>query len=189
MNIVFEGLPGAGKTSIIKELIKSKKLKNIKILLEYLPEVTGDREDISFYISNEKKKSDYFSKNKDSILLCDRYWQSSAIYCGATSNGLDINDLKTLYFMLHREHLEDNYIYVYLKVSTEVSLRRAQTPDVSNMWATPSFSERCSKLYELVFDNIENIDKNVRKKIMIDTSSNSLSTTVAIIENLIVGNE
>ena len=41
--------------------------------------------------------------------------------------------------MLHREHLEDNYIYVYLKVSTEVSLRRAQTPDVSNMWATPSF--------------------------------------------------
>lgn len=186
MNVVIEGLPGTGKTSVINLLKANRLIKDIEILPEYLPSIEGDREDISFYIKNEKAKSELLENNKNKTLICDRYWQSSAIYCAACSNGLNIKDINSLYSMLYREQLCSNYIYIYLKIPVEDSLKRAQVPDVGNMWAVPSFAQRCSQLYDMLYDQIEEIDRGVSDKLIINVLEKNLYETVETIEKYLL---
>ena len=66
MNIVFEGLPGAGKSTLISELIKDK---NGVLLGEFCEGVTGTLGDIEYFINNEKKKNEIM-KSSPSNQIC-----------------------------------------------------------------------------------------------------------------------
>ncbi len=175
MIYVFEGLPGAGKTSIISRLSEMLRNRNPIILPEYLPQSYGDRTDISFYVNNEKNKSKIMGEIRNQICLCDRYWYSSAVYCSASSNAYTVNEIMQIYKILHKENIFEKYIYIYLKVSKEVSIERAQIPDVTNMWSTPSFCSRAYDLYETIFNNLNEITQNVVDKMVIDIEKNSVN--------------
>ncbi len=168
MVCIFEGLPGAGKTTILNSMAKYFEPQNIIILPEYLPGITGDRSGISFYVNNEEKKSKQMEKAKGKYCFCDRYWQSSAVYCSASSNAICVEELMSIYRILHKKELFSSYVYVYLRVTVEESLRRAQKPDVGNMWSTPSFCRRALELYDMLFSFMDEINPNLQGKLLVD---------------------
>jgi hypothetical protein len=166
---VLEGLPGAGKTAICESIVRDPRFANCRLLPEFLPNAGGDPEDTSYYVSIERQKS-ALMQNAAASIVCDRYWQSSAIYCAATAMGKRLEDLTAVRRMLHREPTYGAYVLVHLRISTETSRRRARPPSVPNSWCAPAFCERAAALYDLAFKNAETLDSDLLGKIQIETA-------------------
>jgi thymidylate kinase len=186
MVYIFEGLPGAGKTSLINNLCEQLHTETPEVLPEYLPGLEGDRSDISFYIDNEARKSLLMKENSSRFLFTDRYWQSTAVYCSASSNALTVDELMTIHKINHKQELFNRYFYIYLRISAGTSVRRAQIPDVPNMWNTPSFARRSQALYDLLFLHIPSILPETTGRISIDMEKNTLHDAVEILTPILL---
>ena len=178
MNIVFEGLPGAGKTTLISALMKDK---NGIILGEFCDGVEGRLGDIEYFVNNEKKKDEIMRSNPGNRVCCvDRLWQSTlvanAVICGVTEK----KELKDLYKIIYKGYEFENYVYVFLDMPSEISLaRNVNSEEVRKcMWFDELFNKKAYGMYHLLYENLEYvIDKEV-SKIRIDTRENSMADEV-----------
>lgn len=169
MNIVVEGLPGAGKTTLISTLLKNK---SGIILEEFCEGVDGKLGDIEYFVNNEKMKNEIMkSCSGDQICCVDRLWQSTlvanAVICGVTSE----NELKALYNIIYKGYNFENYIYVFLDISSEISLlRNVNSEEVRQcMWFDELFNQKAYKMYHLLYDYLEYVTDKEVHKILIDT--------------------
>ena len=182
LTCVIEGLPGAGKTTTCQALAQSPRLRGAALLPEFLPESEGDREDISFYIENERGKSARMAAGSEPWLICDRYWQSSAIYCAATANAIALEELQAVRRMIHKTPLHGCYAFVHLQVPVEVSRARARQPSVPNQWCSPAFSQRVFALYELVYQRAQVLEPELLGKLQVPAASLCADEVAAMIE-------
>jgi thymidylate kinase len=163
---VVEGLPGVGKTTLCQALAQAS---GALVLPEFLPETEGDREDVSYYLENERNKSARMAQSQKGWVVCDRYWQSSAVYCAASCNATSFEHLVQVKDILQPKPLFGRYVYVHLHVPESVSKARAHTPSVPNQWTSPTFSRRAAALYELAFQQAEALQPDVLAKIQVGT--------------------
>lgn len=181
MNIVFEGLPGAGKSTLISALMKDK---CGRILGEFCDGVEGTLGDIDYFINNEKKKNEIMkSSPRDQICCIDRLWQSTlvanAVICGVATK----SELRDLYNIIYKGYDFEDYIYVFLDIPSKLSLQRnVNSEEVRQcMWFDRLFNEKAYKMYHLLYNHMDYVlDKEV-SKIIIDTQKYSLMDGVGMI--------
>ena len=181
MNIVFEGLPRAGKSTLISEFIKDK---NGVLLGEFCEGVTGTLGDIEYFINNEKKKNEIMKSSPlNQICYVDRLWQSTlvanAVICDVTTK----NELRDLYNIIYKGYDFEDYIYVFLDIPSEISLRRnVNSEEVRQcMWFDELFNKKAYKMYHLLYEHLDYVLNKEVRKTLIDTQKYSLADGVRLI--------
>lgn len=186
MNIVFEGLPGAGKSTLISALMKDK---NGIVIGEFCDGIAGTLGDIDYFVNNEKKKNEIMKRSRSTQICCtDRFWQSTlianAVICGVTTK----SELRELYNIIYKGYVFEDYLYVFLDIPSEISLLRNENSEEVRqcMWFNKIFNEKAYNMYHLLYDNIDYILKKKVHKILIDTQKFSVADGVKIINELFV---
>lgn len=181
--IAFEGLPGAGKTTVLDGLIRSDSLDNCIVLPElYLGKqdsFLGSKNYLDFEINKSKKVSDL--KKKYNNILLDRTFLSTLAYYYAISKIHDRPD-EYLDSFKYFEYLDNKYNLFrpthlfYLDVSIPISLKRrkkfSEIEEFQN-WFNLDFLKFFSEFYS------QNINKfNMPKCISINTTDLSKEDVV-----------
>ena len=167
MIIVFEGLPGSGKSTTINNIFMDAP-SNISIIPEIALTVNPDFDDFAFYYRNDLYKNkllNYHQRKK--TYLVDRFWQSTIVYKCAESYKNTKQDLTLKLKEIYQEPIDlyDDYYYVYLYTNIENSYRKARTHIVESEWKKQAFLERASKLYHVLFENLEEFVPHLRGKL------------------------
>lgn len=179
MFIVIEGNDGAGKTSVAKliaERLRKKKLSVFhtfepgagdendslrKKLLKKGPHSNNASRDLILFLHsrlcNISKINDALNKNKDTIIICDRYYYSSVVYQGYISE-------------IHHEtyqYPDKNKFTMKNVYQLNKLLFPDMTPDLVFFLLAPAeiASERCKSLKSLDFIDIRPI--TYRKNILV----------------------
>lgn len=186
MNIVFEGLPGSGKSTLISALTR---YKNATIIGEFCDGIAGTLGDIDYFINNEKKKNEIMrTSSQNHICYVDRFWQSTlvtnAVICGVKTK----RELRELYNIIYKGYTFEEYIYVFLDIPSEISLSRNKNSEEVRqcMWFNNLFNKKAYNMYHLLYDNIDYILKRKVRKILIDTQKFSVADEARIINELLI---
>ena len=147
---VLEGLPGAGKTSILKNLSQE-----VFIIDEILnPMIVSE---VS-YLENDFRKLDR-AKQSGGVALIDRCYPATLahnyarFYLDGSSDYYELLS-KLCQYKLSGAVAPDAYIYI--QINPETSLRRKGRPfNPNNIWTSPEHLRIMSKYYEYYFKLIE----------------------------------
>lgn len=169
MNIVFEGLPGSGKSTLISKVMHVQKGM---ILGEFCKDALGTFGDIEYFVNNEKKKNEWMRQTKNDEICClDRFWHSTlvanAVSCGVES----LEELKSLYDIIYKGYEFEEYVYIFLDISSELSLSRNENLLEAKqcMWFQEVFNQKAYKMYHRLYDNLELFTSHKICKIKLDS--------------------
>ncbi|MDC5008225.1 deoxynucleoside kinase [Acinetobacter baumannii] len=174
MIVAFEGLPYAGKSTLIGEIVtlatNSRSIHCIpEIVLSSLIECEGPERKparLEMYLQNDLLKSQiYESFSEDSLVLVDRCFISTVVGDTALSDCNHLSDMLTRLSFYQGIVLPD--VIVYLDTSLETILERAELDNKQRLvgpWCKKL--EYIQGLYELILSTIEqnNISKVYRAK-------------------------
>lgn len=168
--VVFEGLDGSGKSTLIKKLSDHLKSQNIQVELTREPGGTPLAEDIRHLLLRtsgeaptaltelllyEASRAQHVAQkirpalDRGAWVLCDRFTGSTlAFQCGG--RGLDRTQVQTLN-QIATEGLEPD-LWVLLDLSLEESLRRRQHRDDSGEKALDRFELEQQQFHQRVRD-------------------------------------
>lgn len=159
---IFEGLPGAGKTSLVRDLAKDLGLVRIGEIigpnyLEMSPEIAKGKGH-NFFTKSDKRK--YFlarKSQKNNSVLVDRCFLSTIIYniCSQDHQKKKIS-LAQKHILL-RKLMDEDIIHIFIKISPELSQRRKpKKRSIDDIWSYKKYLTKTERFYEDTLLNKEN---------------------------------
>ena len=139
--VYFEGLPGSGKTSLIKQMAASHP-DRFTTVDEYVDPNEASSASIqydqTFFLANDELKYKLARRSEKPCCLVDRGHLSSVLYSLAYTRIRGDRDLPYVVDWYFDRILKDGMLpdrYIYLDISPETSLaRRTRTLGWDNMW-------------------------------------------------------
>lgn len=184
MNIVFEGLPGAGKSTIIQVL--QLELDNSIVLNEFLDNIQGDNRDIEYFLTNERMKYEIMKGKKNDFCLVDRFWQSTLVYNAVSCGATNLEELKSLYKILYKDQVFEDYTYVYLRVPSNISLIRHTNVGIDDcIWFNKSFNQKALYIYDMIYENIQEFSPSCNSKYKLDTKEQDFDTIFKTLRSIL----
>lgn len=179
MKICIEGLPGAGKTSLLNLL------KNHFDAL-FLEEITlsekGDRDNI-YYLKNDLLKNKLAKKALTPLVFSDRSYFSTLAYNYAASYIEPENTYKTIKAIiskyLNAKRLTAPDICLFLDIDVKIAFNRQRKENYTKLWHNKQFLSHLYKFYA------KNISKTFPLVYKID-ASRSLDTVVSEVKKIIL---
>lgn len=186
MNLVLEGLPGAGKTSVINQLSDLLRTEAINafVLNEFCEGLNGDCQSIEFYLKNEIQKNQCLERTKENaVSICDRLWPSTVVFSGVECNAKTAMDLMMLQRVIYKGFQFAPFFYVYLRIPSEISLARHTNYDLidKNLWFNKNFNQSAETLYDILYKNIELFQPSICGKLVIDCTAASITNVAQTI--------
>ncbi|MBT6689857.1 AAA family ATPase [archaeon] len=160
--IIFEGLPGAGKTTLIHQLSKELSLPTIEEVLDQnsgslLP---GDTRGFSenFFFNSDRLKYSNAKRVGEKIVLIDRGVFSTWAYNSCLNNKDILEKAKNNANLILKKYNYD-CIYVYIKIDTKTSLvrKKKKINDSFDMWSFKKNLEKTKEFYDNKFKDIDNV--------------------------------
>jgi len=186
MNVIFEGLPGAGKSTTINLIKNTWTGKKVVVLSEFMENVQGDKRDIEYFLANEEMKYNIMKQSHDDLCLCDRFWQSTLVYNAVSCNANTLDELRSLYRIIYKDKVFKEDVYVYLYVPSYVSLaRHTNVGEDECLWFNSTFNKKAERIYDLLYHNIEMFRPSLKLKIKVDTHTNDLHSTEKLITSFL----
>ncbi len=192
MFIVFEGIDGTGKTTIVKRLAKDLTNSGYDVFITQEPTKTWIGRDVRRAIEEEKNgftqallffadRADHLEelrRNMDKVILCDRYVYSTFAYQGAQLEkimGFE-NALKWFQSVYEPMRLDPDMVFL-IKVNPEEGIRRIYGREKKEKFERVEFLKRVQEIYEriaslygfIIVDGnrgIEEIYEDIRSEIM-----------------------
>lgn len=167
--IVFEGIDGSGKSSLMRSLAKRLEREGRKVICTAEPSHSAVGKFLRSVLAGELKKSEdemaalfaldriyhnteiseYLCRGYD--VICDRYYYSSLAYQGSET---DIETVKR--FNLDRPEIRTPDICIYVDVEPEVSLKRILTRNEPiEIYETKEKLERVRRRFFEVFEMLK----------------------------------
>jgi thymidylate kinase len=159
---VLEGLPGAGKTSIVENLSITK--KEIEVIPQILPhEPTFDQAmSQAFYLQSEELKTQRYNSSDRLICVSDRYYVSTLGFYWAYDKIHHTNTyakvLEWYRAAIKQHEIIRPYTVFHIKMPIPLSLERkgrVLSTDYANLWLNASFLEYFNQYYEYFYREIE----------------------------------
>lgn len=181
--IVFEGLPGSGKTTLIKRISKKFNQPYIFELIdkdeaELRPE-ESEKEGIDYFLKNDLKKYTWayrLSKN-NLFVLVDRGAFSTFAYNSCGGEKKNLRKAKENLNKINKE-FDKKVVYIYIKINPAVSLSRKKAREnKNNLWSFEKNLKKIGEIYDKIFEEKANV-------IIID-GSKSLSMVQTEIETML----
>ena len=176
--IVFEGIDGAGKTSLIEKLFTYYKLKNVNIskfqeptdyetgkkIREFLKgNLNLDKKDLlHLFIEDRKMSIEYNilpSLKKKSHVLLDRYYYSTCAY--QAENELEALNL---YKKFQSEYLIPDFLF-FLDINPKLALKRLNKRENLDTFETLDYLEKVRKNYHSIFKEKPHTILNAEKSL------------------------
>jgi thymidylate kinase len=182
IKIALEGLPGAGKTSILNSLCKQK---DICLLQQFEVAIDAKIDDQLQYINNDVFKSCLTQKTSSRICVLDRDFTSTLAFNYAKSrmNGsAEYSSLLTRYKEMLGTELVLLDIYVYLRLTPELSIARKKR-EQDSIWSNPEFLTYLKEFYDDYFDYL----KHIAFVVEINTADESLEKAIKHVKKIIRG--
>ena len=160
--VTFEGIDGSGKSTISKIVYKQLKSQGQNVVLTYEPtntwigkcvqkciETSTDPFVTAFtFIADRIEHCKHIQKwlDKDKIVLCDRYAESTYAYQGAQMQDLTDNSMKWLQELSKARIIIPDRTFIFL-INPKLSLARIQNRDNLIPFEKVSFLEKVHKNY------------------------------------------
>ncbi len=159
--IIFEGLPGSGKTTLINQLSEEFEISKVgEIIDKRFHEISPEKSKglpQNFFLQSDKLK--YFSAkklSKNKPCLVDRGIFSTIAYnlCIKNKTKLSKKDYRPI---LKKYDLD--CIYVYIKISSELSIKRKNKKmnEVLDLWSFKKNLKKINKFYDETFSKMDNV--------------------------------
>ncbi len=191
MFIVFEGIDGTGKSTMAKRLAKELEEEGFEVFLTQEPTKTWVGKDVRRAIEEEKNgftqallffadRAEHvkeIERNKEKIVLCDRYVYSTFAYQGAQLEremGIE-NALRWLERVYEPMRLDPDMVFL-ITVDPEEGIKRIYGREKKEKFERVEFLKRVQEIYLLIAERyhfevidgnreLEEIYKEIRKKV------------------------
>ena len=169
--IIFEGLPGTGKTTLIHQLSKELNLPKIEEILDQnlnkiSPQKTRGFSQKFFFHSDKLKYSLAKETDKKKIVLMDRGIFSTWAYNICLNDKNILRQAKNNAKSIIKKY-DSDCIYMYIKISAKLSLirKKKKENDPLDIWSFKENLKKTEKFYDNKFKSMKNV-------IVIDGSKN-----------------
>ncbi len=160
--IIFEGLPGAGKTTLIHQLSKELKLPMVEEILDkdlksILPKDTKGFSE-NFFFNSDKLKYSNAKEKEGKIVLIDRGVFSTWAYNACLNNKDILRQAKSSAKKILKKY-NSNCIYIYIKIDVKTSLfrKKKKINDSLDMWSFKENLKKTEEFYDRKFKNMKNV--------------------------------
>jgi thymidylate kinase len=158
LNIVFEGLPASGKTSVLKMM---RNMFENSICLEEIVIADFDYRIATQadYVLNDQVKSNMLRHNDEILLFCDRYYYSTLIFdCVLNKRKICEESIFESYNSLYTYYLNIPDYIIYFNQTVDVSYNRimagSRYQETAGWWLDKSFLAKMKKWYSFFFNTI-----------------------------------
>lgn len=193
MLIVLEGLPGAGKTSLLEAL--TSRLRAIGIPESVLTNeavqstiVIPNRNSEHIYMLNEELKSRIAIHFRDQLVIMDRNYASTlALNYAKYKIDSDTDYVRVLdwYYAGRGDTLAIPDLYVYLTIPVaQCNKRKNRQPSPFDIWTRPEYLEASKDYYDVFFQVLEPavrrivIDANVDPQCLVERIAHEVQGTM-----------
>jgi len=158
--IIFEGIPGAGKTTLMNSISSELNLEGIPEILATRKEWDFARstEDQDFFWENDIKKM-YLAKNSLKTTLMDRGYVSTLAYNYAKVVLSGCGSYSYLFYKYKKDILDNNLkadFYIFIDIPIQLSfLRKQRTIKKNDPWQDPVYLNEIRKFYRFFLEDIE----------------------------------
>lgn len=158
--IIFEGLPGSGKTTLIKRISKNLKLPSVGELVnsdaKYILPKESELKGINFFLKSDLLKYSIGSKKSKSLVLIDRGTYSTMGYNLCSKKEHELKAKKNM-AKINKKY-DDKCIYIYIRISPSISQKRKIKKENKNdLWSFPENLKKINSFYDKVFFNKNNV--------------------------------
>ncbi len=165
--IVFEGIDGTGKTTIVKILSKELKRMGYRTFVTEEPTKTWIGEDVRRAIEEEKngftqallffadraEHVEELKRNSDKIILCDRYVYSTYAYQGAQlERSMGVDKAIEWFERVYEPFRYDPDLVILITVDPEEGLRRIYGRNKKERFERLDFLKRVQEIYLYLAD-------------------------------------
>ena len=191
MIVAIEGLPGAGKTTLVKHL--SHKCRGSLVISELVIWPKDKNIDEDFFVKNDYEKFRII-ENQDvdkTLILLDRSYLSTLVYNLALSNiPRKINSIKTFQCYLLKQSIFYPDLIVFLNINERISLQRSSYSHSDKIyfdnWEKEDFLKLIIKHYAYYLKHIDRIvETKTVKTIKIDADKMEPSLVARRVFNVI----
>lgn len=156
MNIIFEGLPASGKTSVLEKM-RSTFENSICLEESIIPDFDYRNATQDDYISNDQMKSDIIRNNNEKLLFSDRYYYSTLIFdCVIKNKRICDDSVYESYNRLYTYHLNIPDCIIYFNQTVETSYNRiidsSRYHETTGWWLDKSFLDKMKEWYSFYFN-------------------------------------
>ena len=164
----MEGIPGAGKTAILKHFGQDSNILNVDQILPAEPGF-DQAMPISFYFRSDELKTTECLESKKSLCLLDRYYASTLAFYWAfdkLKRTAKYNQAIRWYFRsLDAGKIVKPFAVIYIDVPLALSFSRKgrqSEKNFNNLWMNEKFLGYFRKYYDLFYAEVEPQTKIVR---------------------------
>jgi len=160
--IIFEGLPGAGKTTLIRQLSKELNIPMVEEILDkdlncLSPEETrgfpGD-----FFFDSDRLKYSSAKELGEKIVLIDRGVFSTLAYNFCLDNKDILKKAKDSVSSILKKYNSD-CVYVYIRIDAKTSLvrKKKKINDSFDIWSFKKNLKKTEEFYDSKFKDMRNV--------------------------------
>ena len=165
---VLEGVPGAGKTAVLKHFRQDGNILTVKQILPAEPEF-DQAMPISFYFRSDELKTAKCLESDRSLCLLDRYYTSTLAFYWASDRLKRTAKYNQAVRWYHKSlgtgKIVKPFAVIYIDVPLALSFSRKSRhseKNFNNLWMNEKFLNYFKKYYDLFYAEIEPQTKIIR---------------------------